>query len=239
MARDLNWEGCFNVRDLGGLRGRTGGSTRFNALVRGDSLDGLTARAWDQALEHGVRTVVDLRNPEERGSSDRPGEIETIEIPLDCSEDREFWDEWESTPAFATPRYYRAHIERFAGRNAEVISAIADAQDGAVAFHCTSGRDRSGQIAMLTLGLLDVRVEDIVADYARSESRLRAKYEALGEEDQGVMVERYLEGRGETFASLLDETLAAFDLEAHLGAAGLTGESLRRLRRRYMLASGD
>jgi protein-tyrosine phosphatase len=238
MVTDLDWEGTYNVRDLGGLRAGDGGSTRFKALVRGDSLEGLTARGWEQALEHGIRTVVDLRNPEERGGgADRPGEIETIEIPLDCSEDREFWDRWESSPAFATPAYYREHIERFPERNAEVIAAIADAPDGAVAFHCVSGRDRSGQIAMLTLALAGVETDDIVADYERSGTRLRARYVAYEQEDQGELVERYLTEQGTTFASLLEETLAAFDLEAHLGAAGLPTESVGRLRGRLLTSS--
>ena len=44
--RDLDWEGCFNVRDLGGLRTRDGRTTRFGRIVRADALDGLTEAGW-------------------------------------------------------------------------------------------------------------------------------------------------------------------------------------------------
>jgi hypothetical protein len=44
--RLLDWEGCFNVRDLGGLRTRDGQETRRGRVVRADALDGLTAAGW-------------------------------------------------------------------------------------------------------------------------------------------------------------------------------------------------
>jgi protein-tyrosine phosphatase len=42
IDRDLDWDGCFNVRDLGGLRISDGSVTRWGAIVRADSLDRLT-----------------------------------------------------------------------------------------------------------------------------------------------------------------------------------------------------
>jgi hypothetical protein len=71
----------------------------------------------------------------------RPESIETVNIPLDVTEDREFWNVWETGPQFATPLYYRPHLERFPERNAEVVRAIALAQPGGVVFHCQGGRD--------------------------------------------------------------------------------------------------
>src|SRR6476661_685189 len=41
MDRHLQWEGCRNVRDLGGL-----GGIRLGALVRADSLARLTLAGW-------------------------------------------------------------------------------------------------------------------------------------------------------------------------------------------------
>ena len=42
VRRQLDWDGCFNVRDLGGLRTAGGRTTRFGRIVRGDALDELT-----------------------------------------------------------------------------------------------------------------------------------------------------------------------------------------------------
>jgi hypothetical protein len=54
----LDWDGCFNVRDLGGLPTVDGRVTRTGAVVRADALDGLSAAGWTALLDHGVRTVV-------------------------------------------------------------------------------------------------------------------------------------------------------------------------------------
>src|SRR3954464_11870768 len=79
MSRHLDWEGCFNVRDLGGLATGDGRETRRGAVARADALDRLTARGWTALVEHGVRTVVDLRNDSEIGSDTaaRPGVVTT------------------------------------------------------------------------------------------------------------------------------------------------------------------
>lgn len=113
----LAWQGCWNVRDLGGL-----GPVRAGALVRADSLQGLTEAGWQALWEHGVRTVIDLRNADDRAPDGRPEGITTVQ-------------------------------------------AIADAPDGGVAFHCMSGRDRTGQIAMVLLMMLGASVDEVVQDY--------------------------------------------------------------------------
>ncbi len=40
--RQLSWDGCHNVRDLGGLPLAAGGETRYRAVVRADSLGRLS-----------------------------------------------------------------------------------------------------------------------------------------------------------------------------------------------------
>jgi protein-tyrosine phosphatase len=234
--RHLDWEGCFNVRDLGGLRTSDGRETRWGAVVRADALDGLTAAGWAAVCEHGVRTIIDLRNDDERGpdAAPRPATVTTIHMPLDATEDREFWSVWGSGPQFGTPLYYRPHLERFPERSAAVVAAIARAEPGAVAFHCGGGRDRAGQIAMLVLALAGVNAEDIAADYALSAERLRARYAAHGEIDQGPLLEAFLTAKGTTTRDVIIATLASLDVEAHLRAAGLTAQDLDALRGRLI-----
>ena len=158
LNRNLGWRGIYNSRDLGGLAAADGRLTRWGAVVRSDSPVSLEPHGWEEMEAHGIRTVIDLRNESEIGAdiAARPESIETVNIPLDVTEDREFWDVWESGPQFATPLYYRPHLERFPERSAEVVRAIALAQPGGVVFHCQGGRDRAGQIAMLVLSLAGV-----------------------------------------------------------------------------------
>src|SRR5215207_4136872 len=110
VVRHLDWEGCFNARDLGGLRTVDGRATLCGRVVRADSLDGLTATGWAALMAYGVRTIIDLRNDDER----------------------KFWDVWDSGPQFGTPLYYRPHLERMPQRSAAVLAGIAAAPPGEV-----------------------------------------------------------------------------------------------------------
>jgi protein-tyrosine phosphatase len=236
LERHLDWEGCFNARDLGGLSTADGRRTRWGRIVRADALDGLTATGWAALSGHGVRTVIDLRNDDELGAdvAERPASVDTVHLPLDASEEREFWDVWDSGPQFGTPLYYRPHLERFPERSAAVISAIARARPGGVAVHCAGGRDRTGQITMLLLSLVGAAPEDIAADYELSAKRLASRYAARGEEDQGPLLEAFLADRGTAARELIIKTLTDVDIEACLLDAGLTGQDVRALRRRLL-----
>jgi protein-tyrosine phosphatase len=234
--RDLSWRGTYNTRDLGGLATAAGGITRRGAIVRSDSIARLESRGWEELEAHGVRTVIDLRNESEIGAdaAPRPASIETVNIPLDVTEDREFWDVWEDGPRFATPLYYRPHLERFPERSAEVVRAIARARPGGVVFHCQGGRDRAGQIAMLVLSLAGVDAETIAADYALSDERLRPFYLSRGEEDEAPGIAEFLRGQGTTATELIVGLLAEFDVEATLLEAELSEADLAALRARFV-----
>jgi protein-tyrosine phosphatase len=236
IQRDLDWDGCFNVRDLGGLATVDGAATRWGALVRADALDGLTSAGWAALVGHGVRTVVDLRNDDELGpdAAPRPAAVTTFHLPLDGTEDREFWDVWDRGPQFGTPLYYQPHLERFPERSARVITAIANARPGGVAFHCGGGRDRAGQIAMLVLALVGVSPEEIVADYELSTHRVRARYAARGERDQGALLKDFLASKGTTAGEVILATLAVVDIEATLRAGGLGEPDVTALRARLL-----
>jgi hypothetical protein len=235
-ARHLDWEGCFNVRDLGGLPVAGGGRIRPGALVRADALEGLSARGWAALAQHGVRTVVDLRNPDERGfdNATRPPELATVHVPLDGIEDRPFWDAWDTSPAFGTPLYYAPHLERFPERHAAVVRAVARAAPGGVAVHCVGGRDRTGQVTMLLLALCGVEPAAIAADYALSAERLPARHAALGEPDQEPELAAFLAERGTTGAALVAGLVQTGGFEAALRAGGVTDDDLAALRARLV-----
>jgi protein-tyrosine phosphatase len=234
--RHLDWDGCFNARDLGGIPLAGGGSTRWGAVVRSDCVDGLSAAGWSALQAHGVRTVIDLRNEDERhrDRSRRPTGVETLHVALDAIDESDFWDDWMHGPQFATPLYYAAHLERFPDRSARVLSAIARAELGGVLVHCVGGRDRTGQISMLLLALAGVAPEDVAADYALSAERLPSRYESLGEPDQGPELDRFLAAQGTSAGELIVSTLASIDVEATLRDGGLTSADIAALRERLV-----
>jgi protein-tyrosine phosphatase len=233
--RFLDWEGCFNARDLGGLRTVQGARTRRGAIVRSDALDHLTAKGWQSLLDHGVRTVIDLRNDDEIGSSPlRPSGVGVVRVPVDGIEDRAFWDVWSAGWEFDTPLYYRPHLERFPDRHARGISAIARAAPGGVVFHCSVGRDRSGLVAMLLLALAGVSDDDIASDYALSATRLAPLFARRGEDDPAAEIEEFLRSRGLTLEQSMLSALSLLDAQAVLRAGGLDDAELGALRARLV-----
>ena len=59
--RILNWDGCTNARDLGGLHTLDGRQTRWQAVVRSDTPSRLTAAGWSALYAYGIRTIITLR----------------------------------------------------------------------------------------------------------------------------------------------------------------------------------
>jgi len=83
VTRALHWDGCANVRDLGGIPLEQGGETRRGVLTRADNIRRLTEAGWGAVAGHGVTRIVDLRLPEERAADPpRELEIEVIHVSL-------------------------------------------------------------------------------------------------------------------------------------------------------------
>jgi protein-tyrosine phosphatase len=224
MTRHLQWDGCANVRDLGGI-GTRGGRIHRGAIVRGDALDRLSAAGWAALEAHGVRTVIDLRNADELGDdvAPRPPELTTLHLPLDGVEDTEFWKHWHGRPEFGTPIYYRPFLDHFPERTAAVVRAIARAEPGGVAVYCGIGRDRTGLIAILLLALAGAEPDQIAADYALSEARV--PFGRVG---------TFYEDRGLTPAAVIGDLLDGLDVGAYLRGAGVSGADLRAIRARLL-----
>jgi len=60
---ELEWDACWNVRDLGGYETGLVGKTRSGSVVRAGNLSQLTDAGRDALLGYGIRTVIDLRDP--------------------------------------------------------------------------------------------------------------------------------------------------------------------------------
>ena len=224
--RHLDWQGSYNMRDLGGLPARDGRRTAWRAVVRGDEPDGLTDSGWAALWDYGIRTVVDLRELAElEQSGSRPFELTTVRVPLDDHDDTEFWQRWGSG-LDCTPLYYRAFLDRFPERIAQVMAAIAEAPTGGVLVHCGGGRDRTGLVVALLLALVDVPVEVIAADYVLSAERLAPAWRDLDLGDQNGRIDAILHRHGTTATQAVVTVLDSLDVHAYLRRTGLTEATL-------------
>lgn len=238
MNRHLDWEGCFNTRDLGGLPTAGGGVTAAGAVVRSDAVDRLTAGGWSALWEYGVRTVVDLRNADEYGAdaAPRPAGLTTLRLPLAPEPDSVLVNLW-SPGKQGTPLYYPRILERFPQYTARVVRAVALAAPGGVLVHCVAGRDRTGLASLVLLALAGVPAADIAADYELSTDRLPGLYAAFGEADRRAELEARLRQAGTTATAAIVDVVASFDPVAHLRAGGLSEAEIHAAHTR--LTSGS
>ena len=182
-SRDLIWDGCLNVRDLGGHAVAGGGETQFGRIVRADTVRRLSAEGWRALVDYGIRTIIDLRTDEER-AADPPAELPVEVLHVKFMDDTpEVFAEADAASlaapdlVAATRDVYLIFLEAFHRNIAAVIEAVADAPEGGVVVHCAGGKDRTGLTVALLLRLAGVAVHDIAADYALSEERLRPRHE--------------------------------------------------------------
>jgi protein-tyrosine phosphatase len=184
--RELAWDGLLNARDLGGHDTVDGGETRYGRVVRADSIRQLTDAGWRALLDYGVRTVVDLRGDHEM-QGDPPAHVgvEVVHAPFMEANDAEFEEivaeveaAAEAAPDIetATRDVYLIFLERFKRNVGAGIRAVARAPQGGVVVHCVGGKDRTGLLTAFLLHLAGVDDEEIAADYALSEERLRPRH---------------------------------------------------------------
>lgn len=233
MERRLFWEGCFNTRDLGGLRAGGGRKTRWGAVVRSDDPAGLTYEGWASLHRHGVRTIIDLTGGESRATSRSAG-LTGVAVRLDDHTDEEFWTRWDNALS-CTPLYYRAFLDRFPQKIAEVLTAIAEAEPGGVLVHCSSGRDRTGLISLVLLASVGVDASDIAADYALSHVRRAELCAAAGLPDDTSRVHSLVAAHDTSEPEVIADVVGSRDMTAYLRSAGVTGEILAALRDRMLI----
>lgn len=222
--RRLSWDGCVNVRDLGGLNTRDGHLTRWGAVVRSDHPAKLTSAGWSMLYAHGIRTIISLYSEgmveDMTDTAPRPADLTTVRIAVEDFNDTEFMQQWFiPSDLWCTPLYYREALRRWPERHIAVIEAVARARPGGILIHCGRGNDRTGIISMLLLALAGVTPDDIAADYELSPDPYREE----------ILAREHTTARDAIFA-----TLAALDIEPYLLMNGLSQADLIAVRARLL-----
>lgn len=226
-GRDLAWDGCVNVRDLGGL-----GRVRLRAVVRMEAPDRLSKAGWAAAWAYGVRTVVDLRAAGEGADrAPRPAGITTVRVPLDPV-GTPFHERWVKIDNLASPLYYPAMLAEHPEPVVTAVRAVATAAPGCVVIHCAGGKDRTGLLALVLLALAGATPAEIIADYLLTYDRMRQRYAELGYRDQLAAVREILAAHGTTIEKSLASTAASLVMPGFLLGNGLSDTELEALRAR-------
>ena len=167
-----------NVRDLGGYaycaEDGSQGETAFGVFLRGPSLRRLGSRDFEvlRGYGQGLKCVVDLRSDFEARhwpdpyASGRDG-VTYVHAPmLDRLHAKGIRD--------AIPDRMSTVYKSLLDNDAQSIHGVMEAIDryssgGCTLFHCRVGKDRTGVIAMLLLGLAGVSDADILEDFAATQ----------------------------------------------------------------------
>ncbi|MCY7302933.1 MAG: tyrosine-protein phosphatase [Thermoleophilia bacterium] len=246
VERSLAWDGCFNVRDLGGLETASGRRTRHGAVVRADNVRRLSEAGWRDALDHGIRRVVDLRFAgESPGENDVHADVDVISISLFGRHDPEAakaFDErlltTDDIGAVFAAGYIRT-LEHAPRRVAEAVAAVADAdEEHGVLIHCFAGKDRTGIVTALLLDAVDVLDHEIAADYAASHANLGGLFDpwvaqARDDDERETRLRSALSPAG-TMEAVLAWLHNAGGARSYLTDGGVTEEQLERLARRLV-----
>ena len=242
--RTLAWDGCLNVRDLGGHATEDGSFTRFGAVVRADSIRQLSDDGWSALADYGVGRIVDLRFHDEL-AADPPRDVrmEVVHVPVFPDAATGVWEEVDALSAAApddataTRDVYLTLLRLVPERFAAAVEAVAGAPAGAVVVHCTAGKDRTGLVTALLLRLAGVSVADVAADYAVSADNLRERarpwVEEAETEEERRRRERIAATPAEAMVGVLEELQRRFGgVAAYLREGGASEDVLERARAR-------
>jgi protein-tyrosine phosphatase len=243
VERWLALEGLDNIRDVGGLPLRDGGTTRSGVLLRSASLRHCTpADVTHLVDDFGLRLVLDLRT---RREIERDGPtalaeagVETVALSFIPEEGREFPETQDDIDPLTIA--YLGYLRDRADNVVTAVRRLAAADAGPTLVHCAAGKDRTGVLVALVLDAVGVERDAVVADYALSAERMEAlfrRWTAASGEPMPADLTPHLP-RAEAMAAVLAHLDDEYGTNGVGGAAGwlrangLDEESLTRLRER-------
>ena len=241
----IELDGPANFRDLGGYQTESGHVVRSGRVFRSDSLSYMS----DEDVSHvtevlGLRTVIDLRAGHEVEQFTH-GPLEALavnvwHVPIvdETRRDQEGQDaaKWSAGVVIPLDDLYLLMLNRFGHRFIAVLDLIAAVDTQPVVFHCAAGKDRTGLVAMLILGLLGVDPDVIAADYALTHDRMPILLERhrIRAETDGVVAEipkQKWAVDAEAMRSVIDRLVEDHgSIEGYVRAHGLEAEAVARLR---------
>ena len=165
--RHIRFEAVFNFRDLGGYWANGGRTLAWRRLFRSSELHHMTSHDIVQLKEEiRLRSVIDLRSSRQLEPFSPLNEVgvEYYNIPLvDRGIEKE--NVYQGFSNLGEIYSYRVRHAEFSRRVIEALEIIAEPDNLPLVFHCSAGKDRTGVLTAIVLGILGVTDEDIIEDY--------------------------------------------------------------------------
>ena len=176
----IEGEGFYNLRDLGGYTGVGGRAIKRGMLFRGDDLHNATQNDLVKLAKIPLQTIIDFRDEQEKISAPNrlPEGIRNyigLEIKVGNILDIINVENGDSSVLMVNVNI--SLVRDFQKEFRKFLQIAANASTGALFFHCSAGKDRTGYAAALLLAALGVDQDVIMADYQLSAAYIRPKYE--------------------------------------------------------------
>lgn len=175
--RRIDLQGCENFWDIGGCRCADGTLVKPGMIYRSGRLSDLTDDDVTVLSSLNIRRILDFRSPDE--VAERPDRLpgnpgqQVLHVPVGgggLSKTRVV-EVFRRAAAgeLDTHAHMTADYRRFPEVLAEdartVLELLLDPSGYPVLMHCTAGKDRTGFVSALILGLLGCSEERIIEDY--------------------------------------------------------------------------
>lgn len=261
-------QGITNLRDLGAYNISDTTAIHQGLLLRAAHLADATDGDLQQLATLPLTKVIDFRlEPEKQGRVDRiPEGAEYIALPIDASgnaaaqaadskqSSRKKFDIRkiivmvafnEQAQQVARTMYHTLFFSPDCqAQYAQFFREVLDTDSGAMLFHCSQGKDRTGVAAALLLAALGADRETIVADFDATNAVYAAdvrKYSRRvrlfgGGDEELAVVKAFIGVNTDSFVQELDRIDSQYgSLDNYLkGPIGLTDEDMNLLRNRYI-----
>ena len=207
---EIKLQGTFNTRDLGGIKTCDGRMVKLHRLIRSDSLFETTTEDHEILKnEYDLKMILDLRTFNELSEqapvsipgttwvhlpllqSGSPAARESKDEPTDLDANLSMAQIFQTSIAQvnydvpgAMNKMYESLLTDEYSINAikSFFEILLANKDGAVLWHCTGGKDRTGVLSLLLLKLLGADDKDIMADYLLSGENLKPQTDTIIEE---------------------------------------------------------
>lgn len=170
----LPMEHAYNVRELGGYACKRGSVTKYHEFLRSENLTDITVADKQFLLDYGLKAVIDLRGREEALIYPNPfrdhEEVTYINLPFITDSVLDLRAVKEE--GFRPDQFYINLVE-YKEMVREIFMFILEHAEGCILFHCQAGKDRTGILAMLLMGICGVAREDIIANYQVTRTYLK------------------------------------------------------------------
>ncbi|MBR4557826.1 MAG: tyrosine-protein phosphatase [Clostridiales bacterium] len=174
LVREL---ALINCRELGGMPLTDGKTFRNGLFIRCGSPEWLKGNEVQEVKDYGVKTVIDLRAPEELAETGNPyqndPDVKFYNIPLYNGNPNDTKD--------ATLDYIRTHTlgdyyviiaEEMGSKLVDIMRLLLNSES-IVMFHCAHGKDRTGVVAALLYLICGASRENIILNYKVSYDYLK------------------------------------------------------------------